>query len=1042
MKRWSLAYTWMLALAVIAAPAVAARAPAPWHPNAALLATATSTPAVATATAVDDDPDLPTSLVGSIDKLDYLRARAQALLQRFDDATFDQIIAGRMAGVALMKKQVGKQAPFLSSTAWTPIGPYPIPNGQTTTISTPVCGRVSAIAVHPTNPDLLYVGLAQGGVWRSSDGGLNWTPIFDQQATLAIGALALAPSDPTILYVGTGEPAGSADSYFGLGLYRIDQADTSPIVNGPFNPTPTTDVIGAKTFTGRSISRVLVDPTDPATVFCSTQSGIGGLFAEAFAGSPPITALRGIYRSTNGTSASPSFTKLTVSPAASIAPDVSGNQPINDMIYDPGDPTGNTIVCWANGAVAAGNGGVYRSTNVKAGTPTFVQTFATTVANIRGLFASTNAGAVPRLFLAAGETSAGTSCLSATSSGAIRSSLDGGVTWSAKFLGGGGFCGGQCFYDLPIAVSSTDATIILIGGAGNGTCARVFSRSTDGGATFTGAGVADVGLHADAHAIVFAPSNSSIVYEGNDGGIWRSSDAGATWSSRNTAGLSATQFQSIAIHPLDPNFTIGGTQDNGTNWYQPAATWFRADFGDGGNSVIDQNAPDNTNVTMYHTYFNQRNNLVAYARVTNTASAVDGGWTLIGNNANGILVSENPNFYAPLVRGPGNPNTIYYGSDRLHRSTDNGATNPIVSQAPIALASGLGVPISSIAIAPTDDNTRLVSLNNFQIWGTTTGSSVLTNMTGAGMPTHSICRLKIDPTNASIAYACFGGFNLPAGQHVWKTTDLSTGTPTWSASGNGLPDVPVNSLMIDPVNTSRLWAGTDIGVYESVDGGGNWVPYTTGMPVVAVFDMDLQPVARILRAATHGRGMFERLVDAPVATQLALVGAEIVNGHPRMTWFSADGANELMRLYRRAVPGDWVAAGDLYADGTGMVTYEDMQAERGHSYEYRIGIFGPKGERLMGQVWVDVPVESQFALKRAAGSDQVLAFVVGLPRTGDARLDLMDVAGRRVDSVNLSALSAGEHTVQFRAAQRKPGVYWARLTQGEHMVSNRIALFR
>src|SRR5205085_4722694 len=140
---------------------------------------------------------------------------------------------------------------------------------------------------------------------------------------------------------GTGEANQSADSFFGVGLYRIDNADTAPVLNGPFNPTPTTDIIGAKTFTGRAISRILVDPSDPATIFVSTAGGIGGLGGDAFASSPPVSALRGVYRSTNATSGSPSFAKLTVTSAGSISPDVSGNRIINDMIYDPTDATGN-----------------------------------------------------------------------------------------------------------------------------------------------------------------------------------------------------------------------------------------------------------------------------------------------------------------------------------------------------------------------------------------------------------------------------------------------------------------------------------------------------------------------------------------------------------------------------------------------------------------------------------------------------------------------------------------------------------------------------
>jgi len=123
---------------------------------------------------------------------------------------------------------------------------------------------------------------------------------------------------------------------------------------------------------------------------------------------------------------------------------------------------------------------------------------------------------------------------------------------------------------------------------------------------------AETGLHVDVHAIVFAPSDTTIVYTGNDGGIWRSTNGGVAWTNLNNSGFSATQFQSIALHPTDPNFSIGGTQDNGTNMYTPLQAWNRIDFGDGGYAEIDQNAANVTNVTMYHTYFNQSANLLAF----------------------------------------------------------------------------------------------------------------------------------------------------------------------------------------------------------------------------------------------------------------------------------------------------------------------------------------------------------------------------------------------------------------------------------------------
>src|SRR4029434_3423671 len=152
--------------------------------------------------------------------------------------------------------------------------------------------------------------------------------------------------------VGTGEPNFAGDCFFGVGLYRMDAADTAPVLNGPLNPTPNTHHIGARTFTGRAISRILVEPDDPATIFVSTTQGLGGLYGEVYGASPPITALRGIHRSTDATSATPSFAKLTVSSAASIAPDVTGNQQITDMAFDPTDVTGNTMLTWVLPAAA------------------------------------------------------------------------------------------------------------------------------------------------------------------------------------------------------------------------------------------------------------------------------------------------------------------------------------------------------------------------------------------------------------------------------------------------------------------------------------------------------------------------------------------------------------------------------------------------------------------------------------------------------------------------------------------------------------------
>jgi hypothetical protein len=181
--------------------------------------------------------------------------------------------------------------------------------------------------------------------------------------------------------------------------------------------------------------------------------------------------------------------------------------------------------------------------------------------------------------------------------------------------------------------------------------------------------------------------------------------------------------------------------------------------------------------------------------------------------------------------------------------------------------------------------------------------------------------------------------------------------------------------------------------------------------------------------------------DTPVATQLALVSAGIEQGHPRLKWYSADGANERMRLYRRAVPEPWSLIGDLYADGTGIVVYDDLEAVRGRSYEYKLGLLTPAGERQFGEARVDFPLEAGFALERLpdGASGHAISFAVTLGGDGPATLELVDVSGRRQTRSDLGGLGPGEHRVSLDAI-RRPGVYWARLSQAGRSLSIPVAV--
>jgi hypothetical protein len=836
-----------------------------------------------------DSADIPAFAKGLVDSEQYLRMRNAHIrrLRGLMDPSFHpnrrngaiyvmqnreqqiQEAASTGTGDPAFTGPIGPNAPAPTLPAsllapWTPLGPAPIPNGQTTAVSQAVSGRVTVIAVHPTNENIVYVGTAQGGLYRSLNGGASWTPLTDQALSLAIGSIAIDPLDPTTLVVGTGEGNLSADSFFGVGIYLIKQADTTPQLLGPFNK----DAANNDVFTGRAITRVLVSPTDDNIVFVATTSGIGGIGADSIP-SVALTNLpsRGLYRSTNFMSANPTFTKITVQPAN------AGNRGITDIVFGA---TPNILLAGVNGFSTGGNdGGIWRTTNAFDPIPTFTnqQVVGTAAATIQIKLASNTVNGVTTILAATGESPVpnGSNC---GAPGWVRKSTDGGVTFGLGLIQTSGFCNSQCFYDMAPAMDPTNSNIIYLGGSANAdtnppraTCrSNVLTRTLDG-TNFTRI---DTGLHADTHAVAVAPSNPNVVYFGSDGGVWRSSNQGTTWSSINTAGFNATQFQSIAVHPTDRNFSIGGTQDNGTNFFQPNATWTRADFGDGGFALIDQSATDTTNVTMYHTYFNQTNNLIGFGRVTLTANAHDNGWGFLGCNGtvanNGFRCADSVLFYAPMTLGPGTPNTLYFGTDRLYRSINRGSTMTLVSQGPFQA----GVAVSAIGISPQNDNVRIVGLRNGGVFATTTGATTLINVRSVSLPAKYVSRAVIDPNNVNTAYLTFSGFGI-AGQQIWKTTNLNAPAPTWTNAANGLPDVPFNAFVIDPVNSNMLYAGSDIGVFVSSDGGNTWNPFGTGLPRVAVFDMAFQAPNRLVRIATHGRGAWE--IAAAKAKALVTVAA-------------------------------------------------------------------------------------------------------------------------------------------------------------------------
>jgi photosystem II stability/assembly factor-like uncharacterized protein len=806
---------------------------------------------------------------------------------------------------------------------WVSIGPEPIPNGQTdpedpnTGISftqNPVSGRTTAVAIHPTNPNIAYVGAAQGGLYRTLDGGATWTQLLDNAGTNAVGVVRIDPLDSTKVIVGTGEGNFSGDSFVGTGVYLITNADgTSPVLNGPFN----SDGANHDLFTNRCVIGMAIDSQNDNNVFVGSVTGVVGLYGVL----PSPLPRRGLFRSTNFMSGSPTWQKLSV-----LGEDVTtsaSDYRVTAVVVEPGNA--NNVTCAIADPSGGTNAGIYRSTNGLAANPTFTKVF--------DLSDSTNASFAPVRMAIQKNSSNGqvtvVACagyLNDTSTttfnqGRVYKSTDAGATWT-ELTGARGFAGGQGFYNLGIDIDPVNPNNIYVVGtlsaqtqAGqvdtgdNGT----FIFTHDGGTTW---GANPFGLHVDSHMVGVAPSNPQVIYTGNDGGVWRSDDAGQHWTDINTATYSATQFQSIAVHPNDRNFSLGGTQDNGTPNLLPATNWHRADFGDGGFALIDQSAANTQNVTMYHTYFNAKTVLEGFGRVRSSSCATESQWAFRGaavgvlpggdlpivlpvvnstvcdgspgQNSNGLSLTDDVNFYAPMALGPpvtgSQGDTLYYGADRLYRSIDQGdnmvAVSGVLEPAGAPINPGdikppgtpavppSNTPISAIAISPQDDNVRVVGTNTGNLYATTVGGALVV-VTQTGMPAKPVARIKIDPNNKAVAYASFVGSGFSGTNHVWKTTNLGVTGATWTATGNGLPDASVNAIAIDPQNSNHVYVGTDHGVYNSTDAGATWNPYGIGLPPVAVFDLAIQDSFRILRAATHGRGYYE----IPTVQHMNVLGA-------------------------------------------------------------------------------------------------------------------------------------------------------------------------
>ncbi len=712
-------------------------------------------------------------------------------------------------------------------------------------------GRTRALLIHPTSPNIIWAAGVAGGIWKSTDGGSTWTPKADLLVNIAVNSMVLDPRNPNILYAGTGEGFFNGDAVRGAGILKsTDGGETWALL-------PST---GNSDF--HYVQKVVVSRGASQRVYAATRTGI---FRSVDAGASwtkvlDATAVNGCMdlviqtdrALANVFAACGSFAQAAVWRAL----DTTGAQTWNKVFEPVGmgrtslalAPSNQNIIYALAASITAGsynNGmlGVYRSTASGAS-----GSWTTRVDNTS-------------------PTRLNTLLLSNTVYGFLADCGFGGAN---QFLN-------QGWYDNIIAVDPVNPDIVWAGGVD-------LFRSDDGGANWGQASHWWFNAtpnteynHADHHAIVFHPqyngTTNKTMYTGNDGGVHVTVDARAPvayspspvtpaspvcgntpaglvkWSPKNT-GYAITQFYHGAVYPDGETF-VGGTQDNGTLRGTSAAGidgWATIRGGDGGYVAVN---PSNTQQVW------AENTSLSIQRSDNGGAS----WTAV---TSGITEpSGNFLFIAPFLQDPTSPSRMYIGGARVWRASNATAIpapNPYWTQ----VSQFLGFRVSALAVSPVDPNRAYAgTAANGAVFTTNVATTATaTTVWTASAPradTNTVSWVAADPVNAGTVYATVSTFNTAGGVgHVFKSTNAgATWTSIDGSGATGVPDVPVHCIVVDPANNQRLYIGTDIGVFVSVDGGANWARENTGFANVIVESMAITSGSpRRIVAFSHGRSVF------------------------------------------------------------------------------------------------------------------------------------------------------------------------------------------
>lgn len=709
-------------------------------------------------------------------------------------------------------------------------------------------GRVTAIDVITNNPAIIYIGTASGGVWKSESGGVDWSPIFDKEAVASIGAIAIQQSNPDVIWAGTGEGNPRNSLTGGYGLYKsIDAGHSWQLVGLEHT---------------RNIHKIIIDKNNPNTVYVGAIGSPWGAHPE-----------RGVYKTTDG---GKTWEKsLFVNNATGCA----------DLVVDPSNPNKLIAAMWqherkpwtfTSGGVGSGmyitydGGDNWKKITDKEGLP------KGNLGRIGLAIAPSN----PKIIYALVE----------AKKNALYKSIDGGLTWKmtnnrSSGRGGEGI-GNRPFYYSDIFVDPINAQRIY----------SVFTYvnvSDDGGKSFKQLMPAygtSKGVHPDHHAWYIHPKNPNFMIDGNDGGLNITHDKGKTW--RFVENLPIAQFYHINVDMDFPYNVYGGMQDNGS-WVGPAyvlksqgirnSYWQELMFGDGFDVVPD---PKNN---RYGYGMSQQGYVARYDRKTGYTKGIQ------PTHPNNVKLRFNWN--SAIAMSPIDQETIYFGSQFVHQSTDKGFTWNIISpdlttnnkdkqqqheSGGITLdATGAENHCTILAIEPSkiDKKTLWVGTDDGKIQLTRDGGKTWKNIASTikKMPENAwVAQIKTSKFVEGEAYVVVNNYRqFDFKPYLYHTTNFGK---TWTNILKDKSEIFGYTLSIvqDLEAPNLLFLGTEYGLYMSIDKGENFTKFTHNYPTVSTMDMAIHPREHDLVIGTFGRSAYV-IDDIRPLREMAKNGQQILD---------------------------------------------------------------------------------------------------------------------------------------------------------------------